>query len=564
MRPLTLLPVVARLRATLVGCRVERVLPVARTGLHVAFEAGPVRDPALPHGIRIDSRPRGGALLPLRHGPPRLRGGRSAWPDAAATADRLLAGAELTAVRLLPEFVGVQLDFGPHGSLTWYTGGSADALVEVRLADEPVRTLPAGAEPPESEPSSWLGDLPAVGAACLAWAADEEREQADLAALLPGMPAGDLARLAQAARSDPDAVRAWAASLKGEELPLGWETPGEPTATPCPDIDPLRAGSRPLGEVLGEWYEAAVAAEALVAQRQEIARVTKGERRRLERALAAVTRDDEQAGDPQLLRRQADALLAAGRGAERTDDRRHWRVPDPWEAGSLIEVPAEPPGAAPYEIADRLYHQARRAERGAETRRERAAMLSRRLERIRAVRESLEAAAGTASDLREAEEALAGLGLAVGSIARAEPARGTPSRPTGARRAQPAPPARSFTSPGGFRVLVGRSARQNDQLTFKVAAPDDFWFHARERAGAHVVLRTAGARDVPEEDILYAAGLAAAWSRAPEGERVEVLVARRKHIRKPKGLPAGKVTVRKARTVTVTAPKPPDPDELGA
>ena len=52
-----------------------------------------------------------------------------------------------------------------------------------------------------------------------------------------------------------------------------------------------------------------------------------------------------------------------------------------------------------------------------------------------------------------------------------------------------AAPALRFTTHDGLEVLVGRSARQNEVVTFQLAAGGDLWFHARGLPGSHVVLR---------------------------------------------------------------------------
>jgi predicted ribosome quality control (RQC) complex YloA/Tae2 family protein len=61
-----------------------------------------------------------------------------------------------------------------------------------------------------------------------------------------------------------------------------------------------------------------------------------------------------------------------------------------------------------------------------------------------------------------------------------------------------------------FKILVGRNPRQNDQLTFKIAALGDIWLHAHNSPGAHVVIKAAGRR-IPAE-VLEAAAILAARS----------------------------------------------------
>ena len=92
--------------------------------------------------------------------------------------------------------------------------------------------------------------------------------------------------------------------------------------------------------------------------------------------------------------------------------------------------------------------------------------------------------------------------------------------------------------PGGARAFVGRSPKDNERLTFRVAAPDDYWFHARGIPGAHVIVKTGGGPRLSMEQIEAAAALAAAHSRAAAATSVEVDYTQRKHVRRhPAGRP---------------------------
>lgn len=107
-------------------------------------------------------------------------------------------------------------------------------------------------------------------------------------------------------------------------------------------------------------------------------------------------------------------------------------------------------------------------------------------------------------------------------------------------------------SPGGYQLTWGRNPRQNDRVSRQVAASDDLWFHAHNLPGCHLVLRRAGhSGEIPEEDVLFAASLAAGYSRARHDSRVEVMVAEARHVKKPKGARPGLVTVATYRTVIV-------------
>jgi len=101
----------------------------------------------------------------------------------------------------------------------------------------------------------------------------------------------------------------------------------------------------------------------------------------------------------------------------------------------------------------------------------------------------------------------------------------------------------------GAQVLVGRTAGQNDTATFRLAGPDDLWFHARGAPGSHVVLRASP--DLSEEDIEEAARLAAGHSKLREDEQVDVIYTEKKHVRKIANAPPGQATYKNERTIRV-------------
>lgn len=119
------------------------------------------------------------------------------------------------------------------------------------------------------------------------------------------------------------------------------------------------------------------------------------------------------------------------------------------------------------------------------------------------------------------------------------------------KRAKTLPSApREFVSRDGFTILVGKNARQNDELTFHRARPDDLWLHARGVAGAHVIIVRAG-REIPESTIQEAAALAIRYSAVRDESHADVIVAPRREVRRVRGGKPGMVTVRSSRTVHV-------------
>ena len=102
--------------------------------------------------------------------------------------------------------------------------------------------------------------------------------------------------------------------------------------------------------------------------------------------------------------------------------------------------------------------------------------------------------------------------------------------------------------PSGARIYVGRSPRENVEVTFKIARPDDLWFHARGIPGSHVVLQSAPGREPQDDDLAAAADLAATHSKARHAPRVEVDYTERKHVRKQRDAGPGMVWYTNART----------------
>lgn len=118
---------------------------------------------------------------------------------------------------------------------------------------------------------------------------------------------------------------------------------------------------------------------------------------------------------------------------------------------------------------------------------------------------------------------------------------------------------RTFRLPQGGTLLVGRSNLENDNLTFKVADPDDLWFHARGVPGAHVILRL-DRQTPPERTIRQAAAVAAYFSQARGSGQVAVDYTPRRHVRKPRGAKPGVVVYEQERTIHV-APTAPEEAE---
>lgn len=109
-----------------------------------------------------------------------------------------------------------------------------------------------------------------------------------------------------------------------------------------------------------------------------------------------------------------------------------------------------------------------------------------------------------------------------------------------------------FVSDEGLEILVGRSNRQNDELTTKLARRTDYWLHTQKVHGSHVIIRCDGLE--PEtRTIEQAASLAVYYSQGREGGKTAVDYTMVRNVRKPSGALPGKVVYTDYSTVTAEA-----------
>jgi predicted ribosome quality control (RQC) complex YloA/Tae2 family protein len=89
-----------------------------------------------------------------------------------------------------------------------------------------------------------------------------------------------------------------------------------------------------------------------------------------------------------------------------------------------------------------------------------------------------------------------------------------------------------YISSDGYDMYVGKNNIQNDELTFKIAGPNDMWFHAKKAPGSHVIVRRNKDEEIPDATYLEAARLAAFYSSV-ESAKVEIDYTERKNLKKP-------------------------------
>jgi predicted ribosome quality control (RQC) complex YloA/Tae2 family protein len=111
--------------------------------------------------------------------------------------------------------------------------------------------------------------------------------------------------------------------------------------------------------------------------------------------------------------------------------------------------------------------------------------------------------------------------------------------------------ARRFVSSDGFEILVGKKAKDNDFLTFRVAKSLDLWLHAADYPGSHVVVRNDRRKEIPTKTLIEAAQLAAFYSDAREKPKAAVNYTEKKFVNKPKRSAPGLVRLASFKTILV-------------
>ena len=95
-----------------------------------------------------------------------------------------------------------------------------------------------------------------------------------------------------------------------------------------------------------------------------------------------------------------------------------------------------------------------------------------------------------------------------------------------------------YISSDGFDIYVGKNNFQNDELTFKFATGNDWWFHAKKMAGSHVVEKKNDG-ELPDRTFEEAGRLAAYYSKGRTAPKVEIDYIQKKHVKKPGGAKPG-------------------------
>ena len=267
--------------------------------------------------------------------------------------------------------------------------------------------------------------------------------------------------------------------------------------------------------------------------------VVRKQRKRLEKRLEHLARESERQANPERFRVIGDLLLANlhrfKRGNLQVEVEDYYRSP---AVTVKIELDSK---LTPQENAERYFKFYRKARRSTDHHARRLQETGEEMEWLDQVELSLEEAA-TGDDLYQVQLELETAGML--KQTKGQLGRRQTTRPEDQLY-------KTFT-PGGWLLYWGRNSRTNDYVSRNMTVPNDLWFHAQGMPGCHLVLKCGSSEDnVTEEDLLFAASLAAGYSRGKDAGKVEVIVAKGRDVRKPKGAKPGLVTVESYRTVIV-------------
>lgn len=311
-----------------------------------------------------------------------------------------------------------------------------------------------------------------------------------------------------------------------------YEPPLRPLKEP-PEVLQLEAG--PPSAQLDKHFAALDAAKAFDVKAKAIrSRVTKSIRQQ-KTLRQHLEQDLVRHGDPEEHKRAGDLLLANIATAVR--DGNKVRIVDYYADGApLIEIEVDENRSLQDEAAAR-FRKYTKAKHAADEIAERLKQIDREMENLERRLQRLDAI------IESRDEA------ALETFEKPAPAPKVPAKKSA--KPEKISGVRRYLSTDGYEILVGRAARDNDNLTFRVAQPHDLWMHTGDYPGSHVVVRNPTRKEIPQRTIIEAAQLAGKFSQASEDSKVVVHYTERKFLSKPKGAAPGLVRLSRFRSITV-------------
>ncbi len=292
-----------------------------------------------------------------------------------------------------------------------------------------------------------------------------------------------------------------------------------------------------LSEAAERYFALLASRRVVTEKRQELTSQLKSQLRKQASLREKLTRELSQCGNADAHQRFGDLLLANLHQIARSGD--EFVVTDYFAPGEpTIGVP-DKQTADPRVAAEHYFKLARKARNG-----------------IAAIKKRLPGVDATVGQLEESLDQLS-RASSLDALARIQSGVRLPAQQKGRVRKKGEevrerfPGVRRYRSTDGYEILIGRTDRDNDNLTLRIAKSLDMWFHAADYPGSHVVLRNPQRKVVPHTSIKEAAELAAKFSQARDDSKVAVNYCARKFVTKPKGFAPGQVRLASFKTILV-------------
>ncbi len=298
--------------------------------------------------------------------------------------------------------------------------------------------------------------------------------------------------------------------------------------------DALPSLESSYSRLLDEFYSLRDKAARLKALSHDLVRLLSNTRSRIERRLSARLSELEQSRDREHLRIYGELLkanlYAIPKGADSAEVQNYYEPELP-----LIKIPLNP-AISPAANAARYFKDYKKLHTAEQTLQKLIEGDRLELDYIESVLDSL-LRCESSKELEQIRDELTETGYLY--------------RKAKQKHRQPVLSPKKYTDRLGFNIMVGRNNRENDNLTLKVASKEDIWLHTKDIPGSHVIILTEG-KEVGEETIRFAAGLAAEHSKAAESDNVPVDYTLVKYVKKPSGAKPGMVIYTHNKTLYVT------------
>jgi predicted ribosome quality control (RQC) complex YloA/Tae2 family protein len=339
------------------------------------------------------------------------------------------------------------------------------------------------------------------------------------------------------------------------ELGLGepWRSPASRPPTAGEDRFSSEPDERYL-EAVEAFYAAGERSAEIAALQRRVESALRKRGGALERKLAKLTRELDQARNAAGLERQGELLKGVLSKVRKGDTE---VVARDYQTNQEVAISLDPT-RSPSENLEHLFRRYRKAIRGLAKAGAQRETVERARDELRATAEEFRSLVGGSdpADLGELE-AFAARPALRGLLTKYAP--GPPARPSGpgadpgkklaGRKVPGRLLPRRYRATGGLEIWVGRSDAGNDYLSTRLARGNDLFFHLDGAPGSHVVLRTEGLGDPPSESLLDACELAVHFSKLRNASRADVHVVPIKHVKKPRGAKAGLVLVHGGKTI---------------